>query len=151
MRRTKHSVSTPMFVSMMIEAELTPRQAWDRLGGAIFDAGKEVECCPLLNWLKVAITRHSAGALSRLARRSMSPPLSNRTLMEQQWRWVLEDIPALSPATASGEKNKIATELGALVDLQQDAADDRRRSKRKKENKLPKGGVGANHRYVMTG
>ena len=113
------------------------------------DAGKEVESRPILDWLKVALTRKSRGAPSRLARPSLSPPLSNRTLMEQQWKWVLEDLPALSPEVGVGQKDKIARELGALVDLQQDAADDRRRATRKKENKLPSEVFGGQIANVM--
>ena len=127
----------PMFVSLMLEDEMTPREAWDRLGNAIRVEGKLIECKPLVDWLKVALTRESRGNPSRLVNVSLTAPLSNRTLMEHQWKMVVQDLPALDPVAMRGRTDRIADELGALVGMQKDAADDRRADRRRKENKLP--------------
>ena len=127
----------PMFVSTMIDEEMSPREAWFRLGGAISSEGKLVECKPVIDWLKVALTRASNGNPSRLVSTPLTAPLSNRTLMEHQWNLVLTDIPSRDPALDRGKKDRIADELGTLVGMQRDAADDRRQEKVRRENKLP--------------
>lgn len=58
----------PPFVSLVMHQDFTPRQAWGILGGAIVPAGKEFECRPLLNWLKVALTRAGVRLDSPVAR-----------------------------------------------------------------------------------
>ena len=139
----------PMFVNVLLEEEVTPRQAWEQLGGAIRDAQMEDECRPLLNWLKVALTRREEGASSILSTNALTPPLSNRMLMERQWAWIVEDLPSLGPAAVAEGKDQIATELGELVHLQQVAAEEKRCAKRAKENKLPSEAFGGQIVNVM--
>ena len=55
--------------------------------------------------------------------------------MDHQWKVVVQDMPALDPNASRGRQDRIAEELGSLVDLQQEAASDRREGKN--ENKLP--------------
>ena len=68
--------------------------------------------------MKVALTREGVGQWSRLARASLTTPLTNRTLMEQQWKLMIQDLPALDPAATRGRKDRIADELGVLVGMQ---------------------------------
>ena len=57
----------PMFVSMMLESEMSPRHAWEHLGGVIVNENKLVECKPIIDWIKVALTRQFLDHPSRLA------------------------------------------------------------------------------------
>ena len=58
-------------------------------------------------------------------------------------------MPELDPGVAAGRKDNIASELGQLVNLQQDAAEERRKAKRKKENVLPSDVFGGQIENVM--
>ena len=127
----------PMFVSLMLEEEMTPRDAWYRLAGAIQNEGKMVECKPVIDWLKVALTRHSNGNPSHLVTTPFATLLSNHTLMEHQWQLVVMEIPARDPALSRGIKDRIANELGTLVGMQKEVDDDRKADKARRENKLP--------------
>ena len=49
--------------------------------------------------------------------------------MDHQWKVVVQDMMALDPNASRGRQDRIAEELGSLVDLQQEAASDRRREK----------------------
>ena len=78
----------PSFVPLVMHGDLTPRQAWDRLGGAIIAAGKQVECQSLMDWLRVAITREGYGLASSLAISSPTAPVADRALLDHRWNLV---------------------------------------------------------------
>ena len=138
-----------MFVSLLLDDEMTPRDAWDILGNAIVNERKEVECKPIIDWMKVALTREGVGQQSRLAQQSLTAPLSNRVLMEHQWKLMIQDLPALDPAAMRGRKDRIADELGVLVGMQKDVLDDRKAERAKRENKFPSEVFGSQIENVM--
>ena len=47
------------FVGILLEHYLTPVEAWSRLCGAIVNTGSTVDCNPITNWLRVALTMRS--------------------------------------------------------------------------------------------
>lgn len=108
-----------------------------------------MEFKPIIDWIKVALTRESVGRPLRLVAPSLTAPLTSRTLMEHQWTLVLHDIPALNLTASKERKDQIVVELGALVDIQQEAADDTRREKRRKEENMPSKVFGGQIANVM--
>ena len=50
------------YVPLVIGNDLTPRELWVRLAGAIQADQRETACRPLLDWLRVAVTDPGAGA-----------------------------------------------------------------------------------------
>ena len=46
---------TEPYVGLLLCADLTPVEAWNRLRGAIVDAAVEDACWPLINWLRATI------------------------------------------------------------------------------------------------
>jgi hypothetical protein len=68
----RNSVFVPnRYMTMLLDDAMTPRQAWDRIRGAVVTDGLEVECAPLLDWLRIALTRRVANQGSTLAQ---APP-----------------------------------------------------------------------------
>lgn len=106
----RYTYLQPMFVSMTLEAEITPRQACECLGGFIVNKNKEAKCKPILDWIKVALTQPSHDQQSRLATAPLTAPLSNCTLMEHQWKLVVSKIPDLDPIASRG-----GAQIGLLV------------------------------------
>ena len=44
------------YTSVVLGHKLSPRRAWEELGGAIIQDGKDVECEHLIGWLRIACT-----------------------------------------------------------------------------------------------
>ena len=99
-----------------ISGDLTPRMALERIVGAVVQDGKEEVSRPLINWLKVAMTRGTMGGASDLATNSPSAPLMDRVLREHRHNLILEDIPSLRHGGGL-QGGGIVCELGALVGL----------------------------------
>ena len=57
----------PAYVAEAIRKDMTPRQAWDVIGARIIGEGKADKCRPLINWLKLAMTKVRATGMSVLA------------------------------------------------------------------------------------
>ena len=115
----------PPYVKHAIGGDLTPRMALERIVGAVVQDGKEEVCRPLINWLKVAMTRGTLGGSSDLATDSPTAPLMDTVLREHRHNTMLADVPSLRHNGGIQDAG-IAQELGALVGLQQDAATERR-------------------------
>ena len=70
------------FVGIFSERDLTPVEAWSSLHGVIVDAMATLDCCPILYWLWVTITRKSGvDQQSLLAMYRPTGPLANGNLM----------------------------------------------------------------------
>jgi hypothetical protein len=64
----RNSVYVPnRHMTMSLSDAMTPRQAWARVRGSVVADGLEQECGPLLDWLRVALTRRVANQGSTLA------------------------------------------------------------------------------------
>ena len=44
------------FIEIFLKWDLPPVEAWTRLHGAIIDGGLEVDCCPIIDWIRFALT-----------------------------------------------------------------------------------------------
>lgn len=104
------------YVRLLLETPLTPRQAWERLAGAIFTDGNEVACLPLLQWLQVALTRQNANERSRLTQEYPTVPLASPAFVKRRYERVLTDIPSLGNTAVHAGANQIAAGIGLLVD-----------------------------------
>ncbi len=64
----RNSVYVPnRHMTMLLSDTMTPRQAWARIRGLIVTDGLEQECGPLIDWLRVSLTRRLANQGSTLA------------------------------------------------------------------------------------
>ena len=86
------------YVGLLLGANLTPVEAWNRLWEAIFDAATEDTCGPLINWLRAAIVRASPDSYSVLVVPEPSAPLPDRLLLQYRHRLLLSHLPELDPS-----------------------------------------------------
>ena len=90
-----------------------------------------------MDWLRVAITCEGLGATLLLTMASPTAPVADTALLDHRWNLVMKDMPALNRTVESLRTNRIASELGTLVGLHQEAATDRQMQRRLKERKSP--------------
>jgi hypothetical protein len=103
------------YVRILLQRPLTPREAWVQLAGAIYNDGTQVACAPLLDWLRVAITRQGENQASRLQQEHPRVPLMLPALVQRCWQLVINDLPVLSSGATLAAGHVIATSLNALV------------------------------------
>jgi hypothetical protein len=114
--RVRQAMLVPFrYVRILLPGPLTPREAWVQLAGAIYNDGKQEACAPLLDWLRVALTRQAAGTASRLQQAHPRVPLLLPELIQRRWQLVLNDLPALSGGATLAAGHAIASSLNALV------------------------------------
>jgi hypothetical protein len=95
--RVRQAMLVPFrYVRILLQRPLTPREAWVQVAGAIYNDGTQEACSPLLDWLRVAITRQGDALPSRLQQVHPSIPLMLPTLVQRRWQLVISDLPALS-------------------------------------------------------
>ena len=72
------------FVGLFLERDITPAEAWNRLHGAIVDAGQEVDFWPIVNWLWVALKKKVRDNNSPLALPRPTTPFSNGDILRHR-------------------------------------------------------------------
>ena len=100
---------------------MSPRQAWETIGGAIRTDGLEQDCAPLLTWLCHAATSAAANQPSGLIIDHPPAPVADAALFQNWWSLVERDMPALSCTASSTGAHEIATAIGGLAQEQRDA------------------------------
>lgn len=115
-----------------MDKELTPREAYMRISGAIATDGQQVQCHPLLNWLKVALTTPGLVDPSAVLIQCPTAPLADMMLQKHRWSMVLEDLPTLMPLRSGQAMGKVARELGALVGIHREAEEECRERQHRK-------------------
>ena len=119
--RTRYSMIIPhRYVSLVLNTNLTPRQAWDRIYPALTRDNKVDECRPLLNFLKAALTLHAPNNVQAVAREwPVLPRPPNAKLFAYFRQHLQTDLPdAFLPnrtPDATGT-HQIATAVGQLAD-----------------------------------
>jgi hypothetical protein len=105
------------YVSLLLNTNLEPRQAWERVSTAITNDGNQVACRPLLDFLKVAATRAIDNAASHVVRAWPSlPQPANAQLIDFFQKLVKRDLPDAYPtAAAPAGAIAIATQIGTLA------------------------------------
>ena len=97
--KTRYAVYVhPPLVGHLLCQELTARQAWDRVRGAIIDLGIEVECKPLVDWLRVSLTRRADGERPVISVADVIAPVANKLLMLHRHALVVRHLPGLDPS-----------------------------------------------------
>jgi len=131
------------YVRMFLTAGMRPRDAYLALSAIIQQRNHEVACEPLLDWLRVAMTRRGADAAPRTAIAPLqapmyAPPEVHQVYLAYRTAVAHRDLPLLSPAGQQQGAHLIATGLTTLVQEQrlarQEAAEQR---VAKEANKTP--------------
>ena len=143
----------PPYAALFLAGPLTPRQAWERVRGAIVNDGREGACSPLLNYLRAALTRSLDNQPPFLALTAApTVPAADVLLLEHRRAIIERDFPGLNAALPQLQVNHIAQQLGHLVADNRNARDQARAEKLAERNKLASTlfgdeGIGALLRY----
>ncbi|KAL7574121.1 hypothetical protein ACA910_014808 [Epithemia clementina (nom. ined.)] len=102
----RYLVSIPhRYIHLLLPKNLTTREAWDRIGGAIRNDGAEIDCDLLLQWLRVTMTASNAAgepATYLGTYGTVFPPLRvDRDLQRHRWELLLHDFPHLDTTRLS--------------------------------------------------
>ena len=111
----------PAYVHLLLATPLTPREAYLRLGGAIRGDNRTAACQPLIDFLRVALTRNAIDQGSSILQDTPTAPVADETLHLHRWHKVLTDMPALSDAPVAMGAQQISAGLGLLVSEQREA------------------------------
>ncbi|KAL7576624.1 hypothetical protein ACA910_005562 [Epithemia clementina (nom. ined.)] len=88
------------YLHLILTQNLSPRDAWARIGGAVRNDGAELDCELLLQWLRVTLTNSATGNPTTLlgTYTAVFPPLRvDRDLQRHRWHILLQDFPHLDP------------------------------------------------------
>ena len=97
--KTRYAVYVPpSLVGHLLGRELTARQAWDRVRGAIIDLGIDVECKPLIDWLRVSLTRQADGGRPVIGVADVIAPVADELLMLHMHTLMVRHLPGLDPS-----------------------------------------------------
>ena len=144
----RYAVFVPnRYMAILLDDHLTPRQAWQRIRGAIITDGLAQECSPLIDWLRCAITRRPATPQdpvlnSVLAQAAPAPQAigtlaAANTFRAYRMGIVEKDFPDLRAGPVAQGALVIAGSLNELVSqnrLAREADDERRQQE---TNKTP--------------
>jgi hypothetical protein len=141
--RTRRAMLLPTkYVPRVLDMGLSPKDAWLRIQGSMEAHGEMLACAPLIDWLRVAMTRQVANQPSRLATGHpagppMQAPAHMITLLGYHFQLVTHDIPALNTSQVTQGAQNIAQGLTALVSEQRLARQDDQTQRRAEKKKSP--------------
>jgi hypothetical protein len=105
----------PAYVPLFLAGPLTPRQAWETCRAQIVADQREIDCAPLIDYFRAAITRSVVNQLPTLAVATPNPPLADEDLLNHRRRILENDFPMLNSVQSTIQQSQIATQLGILI------------------------------------
>jgi hypothetical protein len=148
--RTRRSMYVPpRYVSIFLEEDLSPRVAYETFLAAATTNNDVGDCAPLLQWLRLALTREAIGGASTLMLVPPSVPLADRTLIQHRWSFVTRDLPVLDPTQAQHGAHYIAASIGALAQEQRTARREDQLRRVADNNKTPAAYYGTGIRTIL--
>ena len=129
---------------------MTARQAWDQVRGAIFDLGIKEECKPLVNWLRVALTRRVGGGRPVISVSDVIAPVANEILMLYRHSLMIWHLPGLNPSIERASGMQIERKIGEIsVEMRADREERKEARDKKAEQKGPKEFFGTNLPHIL--
>ena len=119
--RVRHTIFLPSpYISLFLDRELTPKEAWLQLRARIVADNKSIECAPLLTWLQAVLTQtaNQGPSLVQVTTNPSTPDAANihhRELIQQRRGLLLSDFPNLGKVVLQAGHHAIATNINALV------------------------------------
>ena len=105
----------PAFLPIMLARDLTPMHAWNSLRETIVSAGQEVDCCTLVDWLRVAIARGDVDQRSILSEQDPTTPLADSNLLLHHHKILIQDLPRINLALDYAQGTLILANISELV------------------------------------
>ena len=109
----------PPLIAIILTDPLSPRQAWERIRGEIVRLGIEIQCGPLIDWLRCAVTRNLGvgHTISLIQRPVPIVPLANATLINHRHNRIMQNLPARNtPIPTGADAMLINRGLGELTE-----------------------------------
>eukprot|EP00980_Cylindrotheca_fusiformis_P030574 scaffold25059_cov215-Cylindrotheca_fusiformis.AAC.1 len=100
---SRQAMMVPNWIGrMFLHQGMTPREAYHAVYGAVQTVGREADCSPLLDWLRLTLTRPAANQPPRTAIPPLSPPVlatqkAISTFQDYRLNHMLHDLPGLAP------------------------------------------------------
>ena len=134
---------------ILLCADITPVEEWNRLHGAIVDAATKAACRPLIDWLRAAIVRSSPNTHSTLVVPEPSAPFPD-TLLLQHCHWLLLiHLPKLEPSINRAAGTCIVEIIGKVTVELMETRLENKRVKEKNDNKGATEYFGANLAHLL--
>ena len=106
----------PRYIAIVLGQNLTPRDAYLRLGGAIRADGLELDCAPLLSFLRAACTLPTGQPVPALQRAAATVLRADAALYRHiRDNVVLRDLPGLQQPETLEPSLHVARAIGELV------------------------------------
>eukprot|EP00980_Cylindrotheca_fusiformis_P027904 scaffold22568_cov125-Cylindrotheca_fusiformis.AAC.1 len=100
---SRQAIMVPNFIArMFLHQGMKPRDAYQAIYGAVQAAGMMGDCDPLLNWIRLALTRPAAGQPPRTAIAPLTPPViatqeGQDLFLDYRLEHLHYDLPGLAP------------------------------------------------------
>ena len=127
----------PPLVGAILTTPMTPRRAWTVLGGIIrgLDADTQNHCAPILNWLRVCLTREAIDRASTIRIEGPATPRSDAMLLRHTHNLLIKDLPGLDKtATHGADARLINTAITGVTDELEAARREKRDRQQAKED-----------------
>ena len=149
--KTQYAVYVlPPLVGHLPGRELTARQAWDRVRGAIIDLGIEEECKPLVDWLRVSLTRRADGGRPVISVADVIAPVADELLMLHRKSLMVRHLPGIDLSIERATRTQIARKIGEVsVEMRADREEKKEARDKKVEQNGPKEFFGKNLPHLL--
>jgi hypothetical protein len=148
--RTRRAMYVPpRYISLFLDADLSPRAGYETFAAAATSNNDVVNCAPLLQWLRLALTRDGAATASVLVQPIPTVPLADAQLIQHRWDLVTRDLPVLDPTQVQHSAQHIAASIGALAHEQRVARLDDARRRLADKTKSPTAHFGTAVRAIL--
>jgi len=105
----------PSFVPAFLATNMTPKLAWTTVVQSIRDNNQEVACKPLIDFIRVAITRSEVEGESALSIAVPTVPLVDGDLYRARRSILERDFPVLNQRIVQGQQADIAHQLHLMT------------------------------------
>jgi hypothetical protein len=95
----------PRYAPLVINRRPSPHQLWLELSTAIRNINDELQCAPLVNWMKHALTRHNTGRPTAVLLAPPVPPLADKSFMLHRNEFLVRLFPGSDPTRLTGDPN----------------------------------------------
>ena len=107
-------VPTP-YVGLLLIADVSSVELWNRLCRAIVDTAAEAACRPIINWLRATIVRSGPNTHSALVVPEPLVPLPDALLLQHRHRLLLSHLPRLDPSINQAARTRIVEMVGEVT------------------------------------
>ena len=137
------------YVVLLLCADLSPLESWNRLCRSIVDTAAEAACRPLFDWIRTVIVRSGPNTHSTLVVTEPSAPLPDALLLQHRHRLFLSHLPGIDPSINRAAGTRVAETVREVAVELRDTRLENKRVIEKKYNKGVTEYFGANLAHLL--